>query len=124
MEEVEEGYGSFMLEERLPHHSWDWRAQSEVLARLGTQITSLSASPAGETSVSQVWLVVSIVSPVLPVFPSSPLHSQGLSVSAPGITPPPPPSLLVLTLSHRKLPWSHTSCDIYTKLALNHHRYL
>ena len=55
-EEVEEGYGSCMMEERLPHHSWDWRAQSEVLARLGTQITSLSSSSeGGETRVSQGW---------------------------------------------------------------------
>ena len=56
-EEVEEGYGSCMMEERLPHHSWDWRAQSEVLARLGTQITSLSSSSSegGETRVSQDW---------------------------------------------------------------------
>ena len=53
-EEVEEGYGSCLMEDRLPHHSWDWRAQSQVLARLGTQITSMSSSsPAGETTVSQ-----------------------------------------------------------------------
>ena len=71
-EEVEEGYGSCMMEDRLPHHSWDWRAQSQVLARLGTQITSSSSSSlAGETTVSES------VSPASQsVFPSSLLVSS------------------------------------------------
>ena len=57
-EEVEEGYGSCIMEDRLPHHSWDWRSQTQILARLGTQITSLSSAQPGETTVSQVWFLV------------------------------------------------------------------
>lgn len=89
-EEVEEGYGSCMMEDRLPHHSWDWRAQSQVLAKLGTQITSMSSSsPAGETTVSQ-----SVSQYSLPSFWSH-HSSQGLSVSSPGTTLPlPPPNSL------------------------------
>ena len=87
---MEEGYGSCLMEDRLPHHSWDWRAQSQVLARLGTQITSMSSSsPAGETTVSQ-----SVSQYSLPAFWSH-HSSQGLSVSSPGIALPlPPPNSL------------------------------
>ena len=50
--EEEEGYGSSIMEDRLPHHTWDSRSHSHLLARLGTQISSSSAQ-GGDTTVSQ-----------------------------------------------------------------------